>query len=75
MTKRMTAIARELFKLVGKYTELGRANGDLSKTDDFVWIRDDNTGEVIIYASSFKRVENGIAGLSRWYGESRDSAE
>lgn len=58
MTKKMSRIIGRLFKLMGKYIEAVRESGE--SANDFLWIRDDRTGEIIIFASSLDKAKEHI---------------
>jgi len=58
MTRKMSRIIEKLFKLMGNYVIAMRESGE--SAERFLWIRDDRTGEIIIFASSLEDAKEHI---------------
>lgn len=55
MTKAMKTKAAKIFKHIGEYITLMEKEGYYT-ANGFIWIRDDETGEIMIFASSAEKV-------------------
>ena len=58
MTKKQTKIARKVFELMGEYVIATLEAG--TREDGFIWIRDDVTGEVVIFARSVDEAQKHV---------------
>ena len=58
MTKKQTKIARKVFELMGKYVTATLEAGTME--DEFVWIRDDVSGDVIVFGSSVSVIKRHV---------------
>ena len=58
MNKRMKKIATKLFRLLGKYIVESEKCGKV--LDEFLFIRDDRTGEILIFASNLDAVKKHV---------------
>ena len=58
MTKKQTKIARKVFELMGEYVIATLEAG--IREDGFIWIRDDVSGEVVVFAGSIEKLKKHV---------------
>ena len=64
MNRPMQRIVLKLYELLGRYIRLAKKDGVIPSSANAVWIRDDFTGEIIVFGHTVEDAREALDGLA-----------